>query len=93
MFGFLCNLQDAGCFLGSLVLTLTCFSERKLLIMPCCMRKSFNFRAYGRLTVRFRLTGSFRSKCRLQPLQYLSFTNGNSVCLNYYSGRFRGLPR
>ena len=43
MFGFLGSLHDAGCFLGSMVLTLTGFSERKLLSMPCCLRKSVSF--------------------------------------------------
>ncbi len=62
MVGFMGNLQDAGCFMGSLVLTLDGFAERKLLNLLCCMRKSCSFRAYDRLAVRFHLSGSLRSK-------------------------------
>jgi hypothetical protein len=67
--------------MGSLMLTLIGFFECKLFSMPCCLRKSLSFRAYGCLSARLRLAGWFRSKCCLQPRRFLSIISGDFVCL------------
>ncbi len=93
MFGFLVNFQDASFFLGLLVPPHTGFFECELLDMPCNLRKSLSFRAYGCLSVCFRLAGSFSSKRCLQPRRFPSFNSGDYVSLGRIDGCFHDLPR